>query len=83
MQTRAESRAALSARMAEALRRRGITPAQMANEMSITPAIPEAWLRGEGTPKPLHLMLWARICGVPFEWLAGVDEQPAASGDEH
>ena len=74
----AESTVALAERLAASLRFARITVDQMADRLGITPATIDSWLHGLSSPRLSLLMVWAQIVRVPFEWLTGTEDDPAA-----
>lgn len=63
----------LSDRLETSLRFAGISPLQMADRLGTTESAVRSWLLGRSAPRLPHLMMWARHCGVPFDWLSGAD----------
>ena len=72
----AEERIALADRLAKSLRFSNVSPAQMADGLGLTEATVESWLQCRSAPRLSNLMVWAQVCGVPFEWLTGTEEEP-------
>lgn len=71
--TPADSLASLGERMSRSLSFAGLSAAQMADQLGTTLPTVESWLAGRSAPRLPHLMVWARACGVPFEWLTDTE----------
>jgi transcriptional regulator with XRE-family HTH domain len=69
----AEATADLADRLRKSLQASDTSIDRIADELGITPATVDAWLRGLAAPRVAHLMVWARVCRVPFEWLMGTE----------
>ena len=68
--------AALGDRLQRSLGFAGLSASQMADRLGITAPTVESWLEGRSSPRLSSLMVWARECGVPFEWLTGTEDEP-------
>jgi transcriptional regulator with XRE-family HTH domain len=66
--------AALADRLQKALTFADLSPAQMADRLGASESTMNAWLSGKTAPRLAGLLMWASTCGVPFEWLAGTEE---------
>lgn len=71
----AEQQAALGERLMKSLRFSDLSPVQIADRLGITEATVRSWLAGRSAPRLAHLLVWARVSGVPFEWLTGTEER--------
>ena len=65
----------LADRLRKALRESGIGAGEMAEYMGVNRTTVSAWLTGKYYPRKGTLRLWAMRTGVPFEWLAGDEEE--------
>lgn len=69
-------------RLALALDHSGVSVHDMADELGVSRNTVGNYLAGRTMPHKAVLRVWAMRCGVPFEWLAGVEVTPKLTIDE-
>src|SRR5437773_2594972 len=68
-------------RIREALRKRGMTSAELARELGVTDGAVAHWLTGANKPRPERIIEIAMILDVNPHWVAYGVEEPEAAGD--
>lgn len=58
-------------RLRISLERAGLKAEDMAVRLDVHRGTISRWMHDDVAPRPIYLREWARICRVPFEWLAG------------
>jgi transcriptional regulator with XRE-family HTH domain len=58
-------------RLRISLERAGLKAEDMAVRLDVHRGTISRWMHDDVAPRPIYLREWARICRVPYAWLAG------------
>ena len=63
----------LGDRLRKSLRAAGVTVQEIADYLEVNRNTVGNWINGRATPSASTIRLWALRCGVPYDWLRGLD----------